>query len=103
METKFHLTDTEFLQGDADGEQALVKRVSESAPDARRKYDMWQRARQLRHPNLLDVLDVGSTEVDGERYLYAAFERPDDTLASAIEHGPLTEEETREILEAALD
>src|SRR5207248_4317299 len=103
METKFHLTDTEFLQDDVDGAPALVKRVPESAPYARRQFDMWQRARQLRHPNLLDVLDVGSTEVDGERYLYAAFERPDDTLASAIEHGPLTEQETREILDTALD
>jgi hypothetical protein len=103
MDTKFHLSDTEFLQDDADGGRVLVKRVPETAPDARKQFDMWQRARQLRHPNLLDVLDVGSTEVDGERYLYAAFESPDDTLASAIEHGPLTEQETREIVETALD
>jgi hypothetical protein len=92
-----------FAASRDDGERALVKLVPIDAPDAEPQLTIWQRTRHLRHPHLLELLDLGRTESAGSAYLYAAFEYPDDNLASAIEHGPISEQETREVLEAALD
>jgi hypothetical protein len=92
-----------FAASLADGERVLIKLVPASAPDADRHFATWQRARHLRHAHLLDLRDVDSAELRGASYLYAAFEYPDDTLASAIEHGPLSEPETREIVEVTVD
>jgi len=86
----------------AGGEQALVKLVPERAADGG-QLAIWQRTRHLRHRHLLDLRDAGRADVAGEPYLYAVFEYPDDNLASAIEHGPLSEEETREVLDACMD
>ena len=52
---------------------------------------IWQRTRQLRHPNLLELLDCGRAELSGEIALYAVFEHADDTLASALTLSPLSE------------
>jgi eukaryotic-like serine/threonine-protein kinase len=45
---------------------------------------------------------VDSAEVAGDSYLYGVFEYPDDLLKVALEQGPLSEPETRGVLEAAL-
>jgi hypothetical protein len=37
---------------------------------------MWQRTQQLRHPNLLELLNCGRAEPAGEIALYAVFESP---------------------------
>jgi eukaryotic-like serine/threonine-protein kinase len=86
-----------------DGERALVKVVPMAAVDAREQLAAWQRTRHLRHPHLVTLCDFGDMETAGEDYLYAAFEYPDDNLASAIEHGPISEAEARDVLNAALE
>ena len=91
-------TGTFFAAVSIDGERVLLKAVSEERPGAGRQYATWERARQLRHANLLAIRDVGRS--DG--WNYAAFEYPDDAVASALEHGPLSEDETRGVLQAAL-
>jgi hypothetical protein len=57
----------------------------------------------LRHPNLLYLSDCGIAEVAGAEYIFSVFENPDDNLASALEEGPISEAETREVLEVALN
>jgi hypothetical protein len=66
-----------FAASLADGERALVKLVRERAADAQRHFASWQRARHLRHKHLLDLRDVGRTEVADEPCLYAVFEYPE--------------------------
>ena len=85
-----------------DGERLLAKLVPEQDPDAERQYATWQRTRHLRHPHLLHLTDVDSTEVEGDSYVYGVFEYPDDVLNVALEQGPISETETRGVLEAAL-
>ena len=79
------------------GEAVLLKLVAASNPEER--VFLWRRTQYLQHPNLLRVLDCGTSA----EYVYAVLERPDDNLATALEQGPLEEREARDFLVAALD
>lgn len=85
-----------------DGERLLIKLVPDEGPEAEEQFATWQRSRQLRHPHLLYLRDVGCDELAGNSYIYGVFEYPDDVLAPALEQGPLSELETRGVLEAVL-
>lgn len=85
------------------GRCAVVKLVPEAVVDGAATLDLWHRTRQLRHPNLIELLDCGRADRDGEIVLYAVFESPDDTLASALSRSPLNPQESREVLDAVLD
>ncbi len=85
-----------------DGERLLIKLVPEQDPEAEQQFATWLRSRSLRHPHLLDIRDVGRSELTGKNYIYAVFEFPDDILSSAVEQGPLSESETRSVQEAVL-
>src|ERR1019366_7904826 len=78
------------------GRCAVVKLVPEAVVDGAATLDLWHRTRQLRHPNLIELLDCGRADRDGEIVLYAVFEPPDDTLASALSRSPLNPQESRE-------
>ncbi len=86
-----------------DGRRSVIKLVREYSVGSAARLAMWQRTRQLRHPNLLELLDCGRAELGGEIALYAVFEAADDTLDSALKHSPLSEAEAREVLTAVLD
>src|SRR6185436_349703 len=86
-----------------DGRRAVVKLVPEAAADGAALLDLWHRTRQLRHPNLIELLDCGRADHRGENVLYAVFESPDDTLAAALSRSPLNQVESREVLDSALD
>ena len=77
------------------GETVLLKLVSAANPEER--LFLWRRTEYLQHPNLLRVLDCGTSE----EYIYSVLERPDDILATALEQGPLEEREARDFLVAA--
>ena len=85
-----------------DGEQVMVKLLPENMAGAEAQQEAWQRSRHLRHAHLQYVYDSGYTEIAGTRYVYGVFERPDDVVAGALEQGPLSEEESRGVVEAAL-
>jgi len=86
-------------------QQALLKIVMRTSSEAAEaQLEQWRTAVTLTHPNLLRLLDYGSgAEDDGNAFLYALFEFPDDLLVSALERGPLTAQETRDVLVAALE
>jgi serine/threonine protein kinase len=87
-----------------EGQTAALKLISESSHAAsEEQLRLWRIAAQISHPNLLRLLDYGRTEIEGNAFLYAVFEFPDDSLATAIDRGPLSPEETRDVLVAALD
>jgi hypothetical protein len=94
---------TAYFQASLPQGRAVVKLVAESAGDGDAPLDLWHRIRQLRHPNLIELLDFGSAEHGGETVYYAVFESPDDTLASALTHAPLDAQDSREVLDAAID
>lgn len=59
----------------------------------------WQSAMALEHPHLIRLYDAGSCVLDGVPLIYAVMERADETLAEALSVRPLSETETREMLE----
>jgi eukaryotic-like serine/threonine-protein kinase len=93
---------TFFAALTGDGERLLIKLAPEHGPDAERQLATWQRSRNLRHPHLQDLRDVGRSELPGGAYIYSVYEYPEDVLASAIEQGPLSQADTLDVLDAAL-
>lgn len=81
----------------SDGRRAAAKLTADATA-----LDLWNRTRQLDHPNLVALLDCGSAEHAGETAAFAIFEFPDDTLAPALEQAPLGKAEAREVLDAIL-
>ncbi len=86
----------------ADGRRAVVKLIPETAPDAAARLDLWQRTRHLRHPNLVEFIDCGRAEHDGQNVVYAVFEAPDDTLSTGLSRSPLDRDESRQVLDSVL-
>jgi len=78
----------------AAGERLLMKVAGEEDP----RFAIWDRSRHLHHQHLLPLREAGLAD----RYAFAVFESPDDVLATALENGPLTEEETLGVLQAVL-
>ena len=87
----------------AEGRRAVVKLVPETAADGAAPLELWRRTRQLRHPNLIELIDCGRAGNGGEIALYAVFESPDETLAAALGRSPLDPLEAREVLDSVLD
>jgi hypothetical protein len=85
------------------GRCAVVKLVPEAVVDGTATLDLLHRTRQLRHPNLIELLDCGRADHSGEVVLYAVFESPDDTLAAALSRSPLNPQESREVIDSVLD
>src|SRR5437899_2818070 len=88
---------------DTDGHRAVVKLVPEAVVEGAPPLDLWHRIRQLRHPNLVDLLAFGRADHQGQIVFYAVFESPDETLASALSRSPLDPQESREVLDSVLD
>ena len=86
----------------ADGRRAVVKLIPAEVGQSAAQLDLWQRTRQLRHANLIELFDCGRADHAGEIVLYAVFESPDETLASALSRSPLTPQESREVLDSVL-
>jgi len=86
-----------------DGRRAVVKVVPESVVDGAALLELWHRTRQLRHPNLIELLDCGRADHCGETVCYAVFEASDDTLTAALSRSPLDRQEAREVLDSVLD
>jgi hypothetical protein len=86
-----------------EGRRAVVKLVPEAIADGAGPLNLWHRTRQLRHPNLVELLDCGRADLGGEIAFYALFEAPDDTLASALSRSPLNQQESREVLDSVIN
>jgi len=84
-------------------ERAVLKLMLEDPDRAAVQILLWKEVAELNHPSLMRLLDSGRTERSGESFLYAVFEAPDDSLTAAIENGPISEAEARDVLGATLD
>jgi hypothetical protein len=82
---------------------ALLRLVHDAPPSNPDQLELWRRISRLSHRNLLPLLDCGRTEIDDDFYVYAILENPDDRLETALENGPLTESDVREVLDAVTD
>jgi len=87
---------------DPAAEHFTIKVVPQADADATSQLALWERTKNLEHPNLRRLVDFGRAELDGHIVLYAVMEKADDTLASALSQGPLSETDAREVLDAVL-
>jgi hypothetical protein len=88
------------------GSPILIELVREHPATAEAQLACWRAAAHLSHPNLLRLLECGRAGLVGQSadasFLYAAFEYPDDTLAPALESGPMSELEAADVARAAI-
>jgi len=88
--------------GEPELQKAAIKLVR-AAPADRQFAARWERASQLSHPNLIALFQTGSCEVDQVAVHYAVMEYAEEVLATVLRERPLTPEETRPMLESALN
>jgi hypothetical protein len=81
---------------------AILKLIPAGLSTSGRQLALWEKAARLSHPNLDPLLDYGHSTAGNESYLYAVTGCPDERLATALEQGPLSDSEAREILIAAV-
>ena len=81
---------------------AAVKLIAAEDAEAEAQLRRWEAARELSHPNLIGILTVGRTVVDGRRLIYAVEEFAEENLAQIVPERALTLEEARGVLEAVL-
>jgi len=82
--------------------QAAIKLVAAASVDANDQLRQWRVAADLDHPNVIRVLESGRCELDGNDFLYVLTECAEEDLSQILPQRALTEEETRQALEAVL-
>lgn len=87
----------------ADRRQAAVKFVSADFAGKDQQLAAWQTAAQLSHPNLIHIYDSGVCSIEDMDLLYVAMEYAEENLAQVLPRRPLTPEETKETLNAAMN
>ncbi|MFZ0521635.1 MAG: TonB family protein [Candidatus Acidiferrales bacterium] len=78
--------------------KAAIKLISADAVDANGQLGRWNQAAKLSHPNLMQILDAGRSELENTPILYVVMECADENLASVIAKRPIAAEEARDIV-----
>ena len=90
------------FQDNAEPRQAAIKFVSADFPAREQQLALWKTAAQLSHPHLLRLYGSGSCTIEDTDLLYVAMEYAEENLAQVLPHRPLTHEETKQTLNAAI-
>ena len=83
--------------------EEAIKLIYAAAPDAEKQLAVLKSARELNHPNLVRVFEVGRYEIDGRQLLYVVQEYAEENLSQVLPERALTPEEVREMLPPILD
>ncbi len=84
--------------GAGDSEKVAIKLISADAADAEKQFLRWKAARELNHPNLIRILEMGRCELDGTALLYVVEECAEENLSQILPERALTAEEARGML-----
>jgi TonB family protein len=84
-------------------EKATIKLIVADGAEAEERIAGWQGAARVAHPHLVRVLGTGRCEVGGTSFVYVVTEYADEVLANVLRERALTADETREMLEPAVD
>ncbi len=77
---------------------AAIKLIATEDAEAEGQLLRWEMASELNHPNLIRILAVGHTVVDGRDVFYAVEEFAEENLGQIVPERPLTAEEARGML-----
>jgi serine/threonine-protein kinase len=83
--------------------EAAIKLMYAAASDAEKQLAVLKSARELNHPNLIRVFEVGRCEIAGRQLLYVVQEYAEENLSQVLPERALTPEEVREMLPPILD
>jgi len=77
---------------------AAIKLIAAEDAEAEGQLLRWERAGELSHPNLIRILAVGRTVVDGREVFYAVEELAEENLGQIVPERALTADEARGML-----
>jgi len=83
--------------------QTAVKFVPAASVDANEQLRQWKVAATLDHPNVIRVFESGRCDLGGTDFLYVLTEYAEEDLSQILPQRALTDEETRQVLDAVLD
>ena len=81
-----------------DSETVAIKLIYADRAEPEKQLKRWKSARELNHPNLIRVFEVGNCEIDGVSFLYVVEEWAEENLSQILPERALTPDETREML-----
>lgn len=99
-----HLSSSQPAEGPApEPIQLAIKLIAADPAYAARQLSRWRLAQILYHPNLLRIFDTGRCRLEGKELIFSVMEYADENLAQIIPERPLSIDETRQMLEPALE
>jgi TonB family protein len=87
---------------DPQSQRAAIKFIP-AGPAAESQLSLWRRVKQLTHPNLLRILDIGRCRLANRDRLYIVMEHADEDLSQILPQRALAASEVREMLGPLLD
>ena len=87
---------------DSPGKDAAIKLAALRGAEAESQLRRWQAALDLNHPNLLRILKIGRSTLDGRELVYAVEELAEENLAQIVPERALTSEEVHGMLAPVL-
>jgi TonB family protein len=82
--------------------KAAIKFIP-AGPAAELQLSLWHRVKQLAHPNLLRIFEMGRCRLQNRDRLYLVMEYAEENLSQILPERALTESEAREMLGPVLD
>jgi serine/threonine protein kinase len=76
--------------------------VAKDAASADEQVGLWQRAKELEHPNLIRILGAGRMPAGEDSLIYVAVEPADEGLEMALRERPLKADEAAEVLKSVV-
>jgi TonB family protein len=83
-------------------QKAAIKLLPAAAASAEAYLARWKDAARLSHPHLISIYDAGQCELAGRKMVFVLMEYAEENLAQILPQRPLTPDECREMLQAAL-
>jgi TonB family protein len=83
-------------------QRAAIKFIP-AGPAAEHQLSLWHRVKQLSHPNLLRIFEIGRCRLQNRDRLYVVMEYAEENLSQILPERALTESEVREMLGPVLD
>jgi TonB family protein len=84
------------------GKRAAIKFIP-AGPAAELQLSLWHRVKQLAHPHLLRIFEIGRYRLQNRDRLYVVMEYAEENLSQILPERSLTESEAREMLGPVLD
>lgn len=92
-----------LTQIDAPQRKKAAMKFIPAGPAAELQLSLWHRVKQLAHPNLLPIFEIGRYRLLNRDRLYVVMEYAEENLSQILPERALTESEAREMLCPVLD